>query len=91
MSNKSNLVAVCSDCCVQLPLSDRDHTCLPMRRRRMMEQMEANLDACDDGLGLLWLVRVIYRERCKMSGIEKYRDRAELARRVCLLLEGDAA
>lgn len=91
MHTSSNFVAVCGDCCKQMPLSEVDHVCLPMRRRLMMEKMESLLASCNDGLGVLWLVRIIYRERCKMSGIERYKDRAELARRVCLLLEADNA
>ncbi len=92
MSSDRNTFAVCGDCCKHLALSDASHTCLPMMRRKMMERMESMLtsfEAGDDGIGLLWLVRVIYRERRKMSGIEKYADRAALARRVCALLEGE--
>ena len=81
-------VAVCGDCCQQLQLTNVSHVCLPMRRREMMERMESLLDECADGRGVLWLVRIIYRERCKMSGLGKYGDRADLARRVCALLEG---
>jgi len=90
MSNKSSsYVAVCGDCTKQLSLSDTEHVCLPMRYRQMMDLMESNFEACDDGLGTLWLVRIMYRERCKMSGIGKYKDRADLARRVCRLIEGN--
>ena len=65
-----------------------------MRRRRMMERMENLLDSFtvnDSGYGLLLLVRVVYRERSKMDGIGKYRERAELARKVCALFDGEAA
>ena len=91
MSNKprDTRISVCGDCCAQLPLSDTGHTCLPMLRRQMLERLESLLDECDNGLGVLWLVRVIYRERCKMSGLDMYGDRASMARRVCVLLEGE--
>lgn len=92
MSNDRTVyVAVCGDCCAQLPLSNTSHTCLPMLQRRMVERLELLLDSCDDGLGVLWLVRVLYHERAKMNGVGRYKDRAILARRVCGLLEpGDA-
>jgi hypothetical protein len=63
-----------------------------MMRRRMVERMIALLDECEDGRGMLWLVRVIYREHRKICGIEMYADRAAgaaLARRVCALLEAE--
>lgn len=88
MSNsRSNYVAVCGDCCAQLALTDTEHTCLPMLQRRMMERLEKLLGECDDGLGVLWLVRVLYRERAKMNGVGRYKDRADLARRVCASLD----
>ncbi len=55
----------------------------------MLEHLVMLMETCQNGMGVLWLIRIIYRERCKMSGIEKYKDRAELARRVCALLEPD--
>ncbi len=82
---------MCGDCGSQLALTDTTHTCQPMIQRRLVEMLERRLDACNDGLGVLWLVRVLYRERAKMNGVGKYKDRAELARRVCALMEPDNA
>jgi len=37
------------------------------------------------GAGLLWLYRIAYRVRSQLNGLEKYKDRAELARIACEL------
>lgn len=41
----------------------------------------------DDAVGLLWLYRIAFRIRSRMDGLEKFKDRAELARRVCRMLD----
>ncbi len=82
-----------------MPLATINHKCLPMMKRHMVERLEAILKSFeydveftpeqarpDEALGMLWLLRVLYRERAKMNGIGKYKDRAEFARRVCALL-----
>jgi hypothetical protein len=37
------------------------------------------------GCGLLWLYRIAYRIRQKMSGMERYGDRAQMARAACAM------
>lgn len=37
------------------------------------------------GAGLLWLYRIAYRIRSRMNGLEKYKDRADMARVACEL------
>ena len=85
----TNRYWVCHDCAGQFPMGTGDpHYCLPRRVREMAEWIDGAIAVCDDPRGLLWLIRIAYRWRKRMNGVEQYGDRAALARRV-LELMGD--
>jgi hypothetical protein len=89
-------VAVCPDCASQHSL-DVDHRCSAQGQRIAAETLDEFIHDAEkiadvytsapslgfSGAGLLWLYRVAYRIRQKMNGMERYGDRAALARRVC--------
>jgi len=79
-----NLVAVCPDCAHQYP-PDSSHSCSAQGQRIAAELIDDLIESFDNGggAGLLWLYRIAYRTRQKMSGMEKYGDRAAMARKAC--------
>ena len=88
----------CPDCGGSLPLSETSHDCWQAGRRRAAELLDGFIMSFGDpvyksacfsqpltGAGLLWLYRIAYRVRSRMNGLEKYKDRAEMARLACEL------
>jgi hypothetical protein len=85
-----NCVGVCPDCITQYPLHV-EHHCLEEGHRKGVELVEQLLGEVEHlnreatGSGLLWLIRIAYRMRQRMSGMERYGDRARVARVACEL------
>ncbi len=91
---------VCPDCGTQSPVSNT-HTCGAQGQRMAVELVEGMLGEIETaymlsfatrstldlqtGCGVLWLIRILYRLRQKISGMEMYGDRALMARIACEL------
>lgn len=92
-ADTSSCFFVCPDCGQQYPVSRPDHACDAQGQRLAAELLDLVIDplysdetgSIESGIGLLWLYRIAYRVRSRMNGLGKYKDRAEMARRVCEL------
>lgn len=80
------LFSVCPDCGNQFPLPT-NHRCDRQALREFVAQIEVWVHDADNSHDLLWLYRVLYRLRSKLNGLGVYKDRAELARKICRMLE----
>lgn len=79
--NNTLLFYVCRDCGSQYQGA---HSCDRQSLRHAAEALDALIaDERATGPGILWLYRIAYRVRAKLDGLGKYRDRAEMARRIC--------
>lgn len=78
------LVAVCPDCAAEFPVRSV-HSCVWQAHRYAVDLMDSLIRNTESGVGLLWLYRIAYRVRQKGNKLEKYADRAAMARRVCEL------
>jgi hypothetical protein len=79
----------CSYCphCGKRVEIDGEHKCFADDRRQTALLLEYAIDTADNPMQLLWLIRIAHRLRQTLNGLEKYRERAELARRVIGLME----
>lgn len=92
-ARESSRFFVCPDCGRQFPTSEPNHSCDEQGQRLAAELLDELIDpafsdvdgSLNSGIGLCWLYRIAYRIRSRMNGLGKYKDRAEMGRRICQL------
>lgn len=90
MTQTEQVISYCPHCGKSESM-DNTHRCFPGERRMTALILDVMMAEADDPIQLLWLVRVAHRLRQSMNGLEKYRERAGLAREVIRLFEEGAA